>query len=86
MRLRKAKDIAASVAAAERAREDANARLADLRDVTAIQKERARHERATIIASLRKMREANNLARLIMDTVEREAGNDAGAAGGGSHE
>ena len=85
MRSRKAKDIAASLAAAERAREDANARLAELRDATAVQKERSRHERATIIASLQKMRQQNNLARLIMDTVEREAGNDTGAAGSGSH-
>ena len=85
MRLRRAKDIAASVAAAERAREDANARLAEARDIIAVQKERSRHERETIIASLQKMRQQNNLARLIMDTVEREAGNDTGSAGSGSN-
>ena len=84
MRLRRktARDIASSIDEATRARDDANARLADARDVIAVQRERARHERETIIAGLKKMRQQNNLARLIMDTVEREAGDDSGQAGG----
>ena len=75
------KDVAASIEAAQQARDDANKRLAAARDVIAVQGERARAERVTIIAALAKMRQQNNLARLIMDTVEREAGNDAGSAG-----
>ena len=83
MRLRRRpSEVTSSIDEAVRAREDANQRLADARDVIAVQKERARYERATIITSLKKMREANNLAALIMDTVEREAGDDAGQAGG----
>jgi hypothetical protein len=78
--------VASSIEAAACARERANEQLAAARDVIAVQGERARHERATIIAGLKKMREQNNLARLIMDTVEREARDDAGAAGGGPHQ
>jgi len=78
---RRPSEVASSIEAAARARDDANQRLADARDVIAVQRERARHERETIIKSLRKMRETNNLAALIMDSVEREAGDDAGKAG-----
>ena len=87
MRLRKTRrqDVAASIDAAAQASEDARQRLAEARDVIAVQKERARAERGTIIAAVRRMREQNNLARLILDGVERDTGNDAGAAGGGSH-
>lgn len=82
------KDVAASIEAAQKARDDANRRLADARDVIAVQGERARHEKATIIAAIKKMRESNNLGRLILDTVQREAeaGNEPGAAGDRSHE
>jgi F0F1-type ATP synthase membrane subunit b/b' len=78
---RRHKEIASSIDAAVRAREDANDRLAAARDMIAVQGERARAERATIITALRRMREQNNLARLILDTVEKETGDDAGAAG-----
>jgi hypothetical protein len=76
--------VTASIEAAVRARADAAGRLAEARDVIAVQSERARSERKTIIAALRQMREANNLSRLIMDTVERDTGasDDAGASGG----
>ena len=87
-RRRPASDVAASIKAATQAREDANTQLAEARDVIAVQGERARHERATIITGLRKMREQNNLARLILDTVEQETGtgHDTSAAGGGAHQ
>lgn len=82
MRLRRrSSDVAASAEAATRAREDANARLAAVRDVISVQKERARHERETVIAALKKMREQNNLAALIIDNIERETGDDTGAPG-----
>lgn len=83
-RRRPVKDVAASIEAAARASEDATGRLAEMRDLIAVQQERGRQERVTIIASLRRMRENNNLARLILDTVEHEtgAGDDASSAGG----
>jgi len=84
MRLRRRpRDVRASIAGAVRAREDANTRLAEARDLIAGQRERARAERATIIASLRKMRAQNNLSRLILDSVERDTGaaHDAGTPG-----
>ena len=84
MRRRARKDVAASIDAAARARDDANARLAETRDLLAVQNEQARDERHTIIAALRRMREANNLARMILDTVERQTGDgphEPGAAG-----
>jgi hypothetical protein len=85
MRLRRAhKDVKASITGAVRAREEATARLAETRDLIAVQRERARAEKATIIASLKKMRAANNLSALIMGDVEKGTGtgDDAGAAGG----
>lgn len=82
MQLRRRKDIAASINAAVNARGDANDRLAAARDLIAVQGERARAERVTVIAALRKMREQNNLARMLLDTMERGADGDAGAAGG----
>lgn len=84
MRLRRrrpAKDVAASIEDAARAREDATGRLEEARDLIAVQRERARYEQATIIAALKRMRENNNLARMIMDTVERDT-NDAGGGSG----
>lgn len=81
---RRPSDVKASIEGAVRAREDATTRLAEARDLIAVQRERARAERVTIIASLKKMREANNLSGLILDSVERDtgAGDDAGKAGG----
>ncbi len=82
MRLRKhRRDITASIEAAARAATETAERLAQTRDLIAVQKACLRTERATVIASLKKMREQNNLARMLLDTVEREAGNDARAAG-----
>jgi hypothetical protein len=83
-RQRRSKDVAASITDAARACEEATGHLAAARDLIAVQAERARAERATIIAALRKMRASNNLARLIMDTVEKESGGDAGTAGTGT--
>ena len=83
MRLRKRKrDVIASIDAAAHASSDAQARLAEARDTLAVQRERARGERETIIAAIKRYREQNNLARLILDSVEKETGNDAGTAGG----
>jgi len=76
-------DIAASVEAAVRARDDANGRLAAARDMIAVQLERARAERVTIIASIKRMREQDSLARLILDNVEKETGG-GGEAGSGA--
>ena len=77
MRLRrKPSDISASIEDAVRAREDATTRLGEARDLIAVQRERARAERVTIIASLKKMRAANNLAGLILDDVEKNTGAD----------
>jgi hypothetical protein len=76
------KDVKASIAGAERARDDANSRLAAARDMIAVQGERARAERATIIAAIRRMREQNHLSQLILDTVEKETGDVPGAGGG----
>ena len=83
LRRRRAKDIAASIEEAARASEDATGRLEETRDLIAVQGERARAERVTIIAALKRMRADNNLARLIMETVEKETGipDDAGAGG-----
>jgi len=81
MRFRKGRrpdDIRASADAAVTAREEAAARLAETRDLVAVQAERARQERVTIIAAVRKMREQENLAGLILDEVERGAGGDPG--------
>jgi hypothetical protein len=78
---RKRKDIRASIDAAIRARDNANGRLAEARDIIAAQKERARGERATIITALARMRQQNNLARMILDTVERGTGGADEASG-----
>jgi hypothetical protein len=75
--------VTASIEAAATAREEATRRLAETRDLVAVQGERARAERVTIIAALKRMRENNNLARLIMDTVEKETGTGDDASGGG---
>lgn len=85
MRLRRHRDVKSSIGAAVRAKDDANHRLTEARDVTATQQERARAERATIITALARMRQANNLARMLLDTVERETGGDHGEAGGHAH-
>jgi hypothetical protein len=83
---RNSREIRASIDAAVRARDDANERLTVMRDLIAVQKERARSERVTIIAALRRMRSQDNLARMLLDTVEREAaGNEPGALGSGAH-
>jgi hypothetical protein len=71
---RRHKQIASSIDAAVRARQDANDRLTAARDLIAVQGERARAERATIITALKRMREQDNLARLLLDTVARETG------------
>jgi hypothetical protein len=84
VRLRRTKDVKTSIGAATRASEEAAGRLAETRDLLAAQKERARAEKATIIAALARMREANNLARMILDTVEKETGGP-GNAGGDAH-
>lgn len=68
--------------AAIRARDDANDRLAKAHDLVTEQKDRARAERGTIITALKRMRQQNNLAGLLLDTMEREAGGGAGAARG----
>ena len=83
LRRRAPKDVTASIEAAATAREDATQRLQETRDLVAVQGERARAERVTIIAALKRMRADNNLARLIMETVEKETGipDDAGAGG-----
>jgi hypothetical protein len=78
---RRPRDVKASIEGAVRARDDATTRLAEARDLIAVQRERARAERATIIAALKKMREANNLAGLILDSVERDTGDGDGRAG-----
>ena len=78
--------IRASADAAVTAREEAGARLAETRDLIAAQAERARHERATIIAAVRRIREQDNLAGLILDGIERGAGRDPGADSGGTHQ
>jgi ABC-type transporter Mla subunit MlaD len=84
MRLRKRRrDITASIEAAARASAETAARLAETRDLIATQRERARSERTTIIASLKRMRETNNLARMLLDTVERDA---HGADGSPAHQ
>jgi hypothetical protein len=84
LRRRAPKDITASIENAVRAREDAAGRLKETRDLIAVQGERARSERVTIIAAIKKMRETNNLAGLILDDVEKGTGadGDAGTAGG----
>jgi hypothetical protein len=84
-RRRPPEDIRASADAAVTAREEAGARLAETRNLIAVQSERARHERATIIAAVRKIREQDNLARLILDEVERGTGSDPGADSGRAH-
>jgi hypothetical protein len=81
---RRRKDIKESIDAAVRARDEANGRLAETRDIIAAQKERARTERTVIITALARMRQQNNLARMILDTVERETG-EAGGTGGHAH-
>ena len=83
LRRRAPKDVTASIEAAATAREEATSRLRETRDLVAVQGERARAERVTIIAALKRMRADNNLARLIMETVEKETGipDDAGAGG-----
>ena len=76
MRLRKRGngEIADSIEAARQASEESAGRLTETRDLIATQRERGRLERETIIAALKKMRAANNLAGMILDTVERQAG------------
>ena len=81
LRRRTPKDVKESIEAAVTAREEATSRLQETRDLIAVQGERARAERATIIAALKRMRANNNLAALIMDTVEKNT-NDAGGGGG----
>ncbi len=84
MRLRKRRrDVTASIQAAARAYDETAARLAETRDIIAVQRERGRSERETIIASLKRMRQANNLAEMLLDTVEREAN---GATGSPAHQ
>ena len=83
LRRRAPKDVTASIETAAAAREDATKRLQETRDLVAVQGERARAERVTIIAALKRMRANNNLAALIMDTVEKDT-NDAGGGGGGA--
>jgi hypothetical protein len=84
-RLRRTKeDVKASIDEATRASEEAAGRLAEARDLLAVQKERARSERVTIIAALKRMRAANNLAGMILDTVEQQTG-EPGETGGGAH-
>jgi len=75
--------VRASIEDAARAREEANLRLVTARDLVAVQRERARAERVTIIAAIRKMRESNNLSGLIFDGLEQEMGaaDDAGKTG-----
>ena len=87
MRFRKGRrrdDITASADAAVTARKTAAAKLAETRDLIATQAERARSERATIIAAVRKMREQDSLAGMILDDVERGAGSEPGGDGGGA--
>jgi hypothetical protein len=84
LRRRRKQDVVESIDAAARASRDSGERLADARHQLAGQRERARIERITIIAAIRRMREQDNLARLILDSVEREAGSDAGTARGGA--
>jgi hypothetical protein len=79
-------DITASADAAVAARKAAAAKLAETRDLIATQAERARNERATIIAAVRKMREQDNLAGLILDDMERGAASDPGADSGRAHQ
>lgn len=89
MRFRKGRrrdDITASAAAAVTARKAAAAKLADTRDLIATQAERGRNERATIIAAVRKMREQDNLAAMILDDIERGADGDPGADSGRTHQ
>jgi len=83
---RRPDDIRASADAAVAAREEAAGRLAETRDLIAAQAERARRERATIIAAVRRMREQDNLAAMILDDMERGTGGDPGAASGGTHQ
>ncbi len=73
-RRRRNGEIAASIEAARQASEESAGRLTETRELLATQKEHARNERVTIIEALRKMRAANNLAGMILDTVERQAG------------
>jgi hypothetical protein len=83
-RLRKARDVRTSIDKAARAAEEAAGRLTEARDLLAAQRKRGHNERVTIIASLKRMRAANNLAGMILDTVERETG-EPGEAGGHAH-
>lgn len=69
---RRRKEVTSSIGAAVRAREDANEQLVKARDVIATQSERARAEHATVIEALRRMRQSNNLARMILDSVEKD--------------
>jgi hypothetical protein len=83
---RRRDDITASADAAVTARKTAAAKLAETRDLIAVQAERVRVERATIIAAVRKMREQDNLAGMILDEVERGAAGDPGADSGRTHQ
>jgi hypothetical protein len=83
---RRGRDITASADAAVTARKAAAAKLAETRDLIAVQAERGRMERATITAAVRKMREQDNLAGLILDDIERGAGGDPGADSGRAHQ
>jgi hypothetical protein len=73
---RRPSSVRSSIADAVAARKDAARRLADTRDVIAVQRERARAERKTIIEALRMIREQNNLADLIMGEIEKQAGGE----------
>jgi len=83
LRRRTPRDVKASITEAVRVRDEATARLAAARDMLIMQRERGRAERATVIAAIRRMREANNLSGMILDAVERETreADDSGAAG-----
>ena len=74
MRLRKRRngEIADSIEAARQASEESAGRLTETRELLATQKEHARNERVTIIEALRKMRAANNLSQMILDSVEKD--------------
>ena len=74
MRRRRHREITASINDAARASAEAAERLAAARDLIAAQKRLYRSERVSVIAALKKMRAQDNLARMLLDTVEKDAG------------
>jgi hypothetical protein len=78
LRRRRPKEIKESSDKAVVAREEATSRLAETKDLLEAQAARARYERATIIAAVRKIREQDNLAGLILDDIERGSGGEPG--------